>query len=366
MTSGVKAAMVLAVVLAAGSLWGQKWVAPETAMTGNGEFEFGYAGGNSTVANSGLNSFYVGLLGSFLGYYRDPRILSFNVAPNWRYDNDSNVDTSFGSNNESVLAGLHFLNGSSMPLTMNYNVNRLTSADLSGGQVPITVRSRGLNQNLNFNWSIQKHERDKVDRWPTLMLNYGKGWSDNSVAGLEAPAFTADSSTFSALSMYQIVGFHVSGGFLHQDITQNTPDLLNLGLPTQTKSKSQSETVTVTRKLFKSTTAAASYNTSKGDVDVLNTPSSTSFDSANASVNSSPWKALNLNGNVSYISNEAHQALSSLATGTPPTTNGSGGVVPQLLFSTGREVDGAANGTYFLSQSWQLLGTAARDQSESL
>jgi len=364
MSSGVKAAMVLAVVLAAGSLWAQKWVAPETAMTGNGEFEFGYAGGSSTVANSGQNSLYVGLLGSFLGYYRDPKILSFNVAPNWRYDNDSNVDTSFGSNNENVFAGLHFLNGSSAPLTINYDISRITTANLTGGEVPITVRSNGLNQNLTFNWSIHKHERNKADQWPTLTLSYGKGWSDNSVAGVEAPAFSADSSSFTALSAYQIAGFHLTGSFIHQDITQNTPDLLNLGLTTHVESKSQSESVTVARKLFKNTSAQAGYTNSKGDVDVLNTPSNTSFQSANASVNSNPITRLNLNGNVNYISNESAQVLSSLATGTPPTTGGTGGVVPQLLLSTGRELYETLNSTYFLSQSWQLLGSAARDESD--
>src|SRR5208337_2105118 len=284
MNGGVKAAMVLAVVLAAGSLWGQKWVAPETAMTGNGEFEFGYAGGDSSVANSGQNSVYVGLLGSFLGYYQNPKILSFNVAPNWRWDNDSNVDTSYGGNNENVFAGLHFLSGSSIPLTINYNVNRITTANLTGGLAPMTVRSRGLDQNLNFNWSIHKHELGQADRWPTLSLGYGKGWSDNSVSGVEAPAFSADSSNFTALSTYLLAGFHVSGSFIHQDITQNNPDLLNLGLASHTESKSQSESVTVTRTFFKNTSAAASYTDSKGDVEVENEPSNTSFKSATASV----------------------------------------------------------------------------------
>jgi hypothetical protein len=366
MSSGVKAAMVLAVVLATGSLWGQKMVTPETAMTGNGELEVGYAGGSGSVADSGQNSVYVGLLGSFLGYYQDPRILTFNVAPNWRWDNDSNVDTSFGSNNESVLTSLRFLGGSDLPLTLNYDINRLTTASLTGGEVPITVRSRGLNQNLNVNWSIHKHELNKADFWPTLMLSYGKGWSDNSVSGVEAPTLSSNSETFLAQSLYQIAGFHLTGTFTHQDVTQNNADLLDLGLATHTESKSQSESVAINRTFFKNTSVAASYTTSKGDVDVENAPSNTSFDSGNASVYSNPWKPLSLSGTVNYVSNESGQLLTSLATGSPPPTSGSGsgGVVPQLLLSTGRELDENANATYILSQSWQLLGGATRLQSD--
>lgn len=364
MSSGFKAAMVLGVVLTAGNLWGQRWVAPETAMTGNGEFEVGYAGGNGSDANTSENSVFVGLVGSFLGYYRDPRILSFSVAPNWRYDNDSNVDTSFGTNDENLLATMRFLGTSDMPLVMNYDVNKLNTASLTGGEFPITVRSRGLSQNLNVNWSIHKHDRNKADRWPSLMLSYGKGWSDNAVSGVDAPSLSADSGTFLAQSLYQIAGFHFTGAFIHEDITQNNPDLLNLGLSTHTVSRSQSETGSVNRTFFKNTSVAASYGTSKGDVDVLNTPSNTSYDSANASVYSNPWKPLNLGGSVNYISNESAEVLSSLATGTSPTTSGTGGVVPQLLFSTGREVSGNANAGYIISQSWQLLGGASRLESD--
>jgi hypothetical protein len=362
MTSGVKAAMVLAVVLAASSLWGQRWVAPETAMTGNGEFEVGYTGGNGATASQ--DSVFVGLLGSFLGFYRDPKILSFNVAPNWRYDHDSAVDTSFGSGDESVLAGLQFLGGSNTPLTMNYNVNRLTLASLSGGEVPITVRSEGLAQNLSLNWSVHKHERNKPDQWPALMLSYGKGWSDNSVSGVDAPALSTDSSSFLAQSIYKIAGFNLVGAFTHQDISQNNPNLLNLGLASHVQSRTQSETASISRTFLKSTNMAASYATSKGDVDTVNTPANTSYDSANASVYSNPWTPLSVGAAVNYVSNESHEVLSNLATGTPPTTTSTGGVVPQLLFSTGRELSESANANYILSRSWQLLGGATRLESD--
>jgi len=349
-------------LMVASRLQAQIKAAPNTYMTGNGSFLAGYSGGNSYDAST--HSLLFGLNGSFYGVYEDPRILSFTFNPNWVWDHDSAERLASDTGDEGVFTSVHFLNGSWLPLTVNFSVLRLTTASLSGGLNPITVDSTGLDKTLSLIWSLHKHQPGKKDRLPPLTLSFIRSSSDNRVSGILAPELTSKNTTFSATSSYTLSGFHMNGMYIHEQLEQNTPDLLNLGVPTTTSSTTQTESLGLSRTFFGNTSLSANYGASQGDVTIAGQPYKVNSMNANLTVNSNPLPRLNLNATGGYVSNVSAQTLLGLATGTlTSSTSTTTGEVPQLLLSTSQETDAATSATYMAARGLQLFVGASFDHS---
>ncbi len=360
--AGLMVALLLG--LAGAPAAAQRWIAPGTALTGSGDFMVGYTGGNGGLASS--HSLFLGLNGTFQGFWQDPRILNFSISPNWRWDRANSSEAGTSDGNEGVVINGQFLSSSSMPLSVSYNLTRLTDATLSGGLTPIQVQSAGLSQNVTLNWCFQRHTEGRRRMWPTLSLGFSKGVSHNSVYGITSGELSNDNLSYSAQSTYQILKFHITAGYLHQEINQSTPDLLQLGTLTKAATRSQSESVGIGRSLGKKSSFGLSYSRSASNVSILTAPSEQKYETATAQVTSNPFTRFTVNANANYVSNVSAQTLVNLLgdVGTAVPGRSTAGGSPQFLLSTGRQLDASENANYLVTSRLQLFGGATQMNSD--
>jgi len=356
-------ALALLLLLAGARVAAQVHITPETPISGAGEVQFGYFGGNALNSGSN-NSVFVGIDAMFQGYYRDPRIVTFSFAPNWRWDHDSALDQTGTLGSEGLSASLHFLNGSSIPLSITYTLDRNVNTNLTGGTLPVNITSSGLSQNFNISWTLQKRELGRKPKWPTLALGFGKGSSDSSISGINAPSLDTGSTSYFANAAYEVLGFRLNATYNRQDHTMTSPDLLGIGTPSSTSSRSDGESVSISRNLVRNTTVGATYSRSNGTVEVVDAPSKQNYETANAQINSTPFTRLSLYGNANYSSNVAAQTILTVLAPGGSGSSGSTTSVPQLLLSTGRQFEAGAGGDYYISKSFQVLANGSHLNSE--
>jgi hypothetical protein len=331
----------------------------EVPITGDGQVNVGYVGGTgSDILNStATSSLFFGGSGTLDGYYEDPRILKFSVAPNFTWShNGGSLGTATGENNEGVLSNVSLFSGGSMRLNFQQSFNRTSTATLFGGDIPVTVGAVGTNSNYSVGWALQK------PHLPSLGINYSWGSSDSSVTGVQGPEMTGTHNNFSATMNYMLAKFQLTGMYFRGDSQQQTPDLLNLGIPQKSSSNESGERFELRRNLAKNTIMDAEVEHTDNEYNFFGVPQNTKFDTASAYVSSSPLKRMTVSVSASYSSNATAETLAQALSPSEPTSAAS---LPQDVFAVGRTLAFSGGTSYELGHGFYLQGTGT-DQTSDL
>ena len=350
-------AIILALVaLGAGqAAWSQVQPIPELPITGNGTFGVGYAGSSGSgsaggQSAAGTNSVFVLTDATVDGFYHDPRFLRFTLTPNFHWSHDSEVTQALNNQNEGMGASVQFLSSSSTPVYFQYNLIRISTANLAGGSVPISVAATGLSQ--TFSLSTTLHHLT----WPTLSFNVSKGESHSNVEGVNLPENTASNFNYGVSSSYSLLGFRLNGGYTHSSIEQSTPDLLNLGVPQNSQLQQGTETASVQRNLPWHSNLDLHYSHSDEDTVLSGINLQQTYDTANGFFYSTPTPRLSVSASASYNSNVSGELLAQVLSGS--VTN-----APTPVQTTGRELSLGASASYVLGHGFQALANAEQTQS---
>lgn len=353
--------LLLLLVLLGQVAWGQAppqsggFPLPEMPMTLDGVLGVGFAGGTGssmsagTITN-GADSVYLVTDLTADGYYHDPRFLRFTVTPNFRWDWTGAADQHLNDGNQGMGAYVQFLGGSSTPIFFQYNLSRLTNSTLTSG-VPISVESRGLTQDITVGTTFNRLH------WPTFSFSVTDGSTENSVLGANVPSTTGSHFGYAASSTYNILGFRLTSNYSHSNNELNTPDLLNIGIPTKTHIDQQNEAFAVSRALPLKSNLDLSYTHSDSTSSLESQNTDLSYDMFNGIFTSNPTRRLSLTGSSSYNSNAGAQLFSQVLTG------GSLGSATSPILSSGRELTFGGSATYYIGLGFQGMATAQHSDS---
>ena len=329
---------------------------PETPMSMDGALSVGYAGGSGNGSDTGSNSIDVGVNANLVGYFHDPRFLSFDVAPRYTWDHFGSENAAGASlRNDGLSSSFRFLGSSNTPLTFLYSVSNVNSTTLTGGTVPLSVSASGLSNDYSLNWAPH------FAGWPATSLTYSWGSSDSNATGT-GNEFLNSHSTLSVVSMYRRWGFYLTGFYSRTESESQTPDVLNLGVPQNTgQSNQQSEGFSVDRPL-KSLRGEInfSYNHSDSEFSVLGSPSSENYESMGASLSTNPTPRLQMGFDAAYSSNYGAQLLTQvLAPLAGGTTTPS-----QSFLGTGRDTSYDGTATYQIGLGFFLSAVGGQQTSD--
>jgi hypothetical protein len=341
---------ILLLVVLAPAAWGQRMFIPETPMTANGVIGFGYSGGGASSANAGnADDIYVLTDVTVNGFYHDPRFLNFTIAPNFRWSRAGLSDQVMHDGNEGLSASANFLSGTSIPLTVQYNLTRVTTTALSTGPGAVSVAASGLNQSFTLTQAIKRLH------WPALTLSFSKGGGSNTTEGtnLETSSHTL---AYNANLGYQLLGFRLTAGYRHTNAGLRVPDFLQLGTPTDSNLKQTVENVGVGRTLPLKSDMSASYSHSDS-TDTSLSGVNLKYDTANAYFSSQPHRRLSLTASTQYDSNATAQVLTGLVGGTAPT------LIPFTLGSS-RDLQMSAGAAVAVGRGFSVTGSANHSDSE--
>jgi hypothetical protein len=331
---------------------------PGMPITGDGQFNFGYVGGTgSDILNSNAtSSLFLGTSGNFEGYYEDPRILKFSIAPNFTWNhNGGSLAEATGTNDEGVLTNVSLFSGGSMRVNFQQSFYRTSTATVLGGELPVTVGAIGTNSNYTIGWALQKLNL------PSLAVNYSWGSSDSSVTGVQGPNITGNHSSFTAAVNYVLAKFQLTGMYFRSDSQQQAPDLLNLGIPQRSSSNQSGEQFELRRNLAKSTNVDVRVEHNDFDFNFFGAPENTKFDTASAYVTSSPLKRMTVSLSASYSSDATAQALAQTLSPTAPASVGG---LPANIFAVGRSLAFSGGTSYDVGHGFYVQGTGTDETSD--
>jgi hypothetical protein len=332
---------------------------PEVPISGDGQVNFGYVGGTgSDILNStATSSVFVGGSGNFTGYYEDPRILKFNITPNMTWNQyGGSLATATGENNEGVLSNFSFFTGGAMRANFQQSFYRTSTATVIGGEMPVTAGAIGHNTNYAVGWGLQKIGL------PNLGLNYSWGSSDSSITGVQGPNMTGVHNDLTANVNYMLAKFQLTGMYFDGSSHQQTPDLLNLGIPEKSSSRQSGVIGELRRNLAKNTSFDARVEHNDNGYNFFGAPENTKFDTGSAYFTSSPMQRMSVSMSASYSSDATAEALAQALSPTQPT---SGGGLSQNVLAVGRTLAYSGGTSYELGRGFYLQGTGT-DQTSDL
>jgi hypothetical protein len=340
---------------------GQAQATPEVPMNLDGQVSFGYAGGSGSGGTMS-NGMFVGTSANLNGYVRDPRILKFDVAPNYIWNDQGNgaATAISGTNSQGVYSHVDFLSGSWMPLSFQYSFQRTNASSLSQGELPVTLSSTGTSNDFNVNWFINRHKKYV----PTFGIGYDWGTNNSSFTGLSQSDSGSHHSGLNLTSSDSLLGFNMAGTYSYSQSHQQTADILNLGISPINDMNATSERLTVDRSLPATTRLSTQFAHETSTYNISGVPHDLSFDLASASVTSTPIDRLTLNFGTDYNSNVSADLLSHVVTPTDP-----GSVTPTLpadLIASGRAFDVTGSVGYNVGHGLFVQGTGFHQVSNVL
>jgi hypothetical protein len=358
------AGMVLAAMV--GTVWAQDYDQPQKySLTGN--VIFGYAGYSGPNQNEGGPALSVSA--NMAGYWRDPRILQYEVEPIWNIGAYA-PETGINGPMKGISASAVFLKGSPFPLSISYTRDTSTLSQSSGLATDVL---RGAENNttsevFNVIWELRfKH-------FPVVNINYRD--TDYSAGLPTASGGSKENNDVRDLigqADYTYRGWRILG--LYQHITTNIsfPDMVS-GSPQSESDTSNTEGVTVSTALPLNSSLGASASHSTSDYNVSGIETDTKVTMANASFASQPVSNFNTLLTAQYTSNvqafELQQALSGAGvtggTSSAPVSSTTTSTLPLNALAAPLELlTITASAAYRLGHGFSLNGSA-EDSHESI
>jgi hypothetical protein len=296
--------------------------AVEQPLSVTGDLMSGYSGlSNGGVLDSGP---YVGFEGLARGFWKDPRILTFAVSPNYGRG-ITRTGSMGGGEGEGVNANATFLSGSRIPVSFMYSyqfipvpeLNRNVS-DFEG--VSLTRKQFGVDWGLN------------LKRLPPLQFSYHRSTDESELPGLGMGA--NKTRDFMASTQYRLAGWNLSANYnnTHGESGGEAKDGTETVWLQSSDTGSQTASATALHDLPLRSKFLVQGNWTATDLNIQQTQTNANYKNLTASLTSQPIDRLSLDFRTGYLSNVSDFLRSQVLTSANPTD------ITQLLAQTlGRE-----------------------------
>ena len=292
------------------------------------------------------------------GYWRDPKILLFDVEPIASYGNALASGTSVRNTGDGFTGYTTVLGGSFYPLTVSYTRLWQQLPTYSSTGNVLSSQSTSIDTNdLSLEWNI--HWR----KMPPLALRYDTGGVNTDFSGSLTPS-NQTHTLYSVSSYYNLHGWYLNGFYSQNTINMSRVNLTDVEGPAQLEINHIEDLhASIQRSqlpLYSSLNLTGGKET--WDDNLSGLQANNTFYYGRAYASSHPFPALLLNANAGYDSNvaaEEMQQLLGFGGGGTPTLNvnsfSSGhstqfGGGAQLALLRGFSVDGDAT-VYSISSS---------------
>jgi len=292
---------MLVILAFAGRAWAQVQ-AGNVTMNLNGTLSAGYSADYANYTASDHSNSLSGT-GDFSGFYYAPTFLSFDVKP--FYDQSrANSDFQSVTGARGMSASSNIFSGSSFPGSIVYS-----RTDNSSGNYSIPGSSdyttHGNSDTFGIRWS------ERLDGLPSVGVGFTDSNSNSSVFG-DSDRSTLNSKTFTATSAYSLAGFHMAGGYRHNDMASDIRDLLIGDGAEKSNTTGSSYFFSVTHALPLTGSFNASMNKDDIDTKSAGVDYSTNTKEVGAGVDFNPVRTITVGSNISYIDNLAGSLYTSL------------------------------------------------------
>jgi hypothetical protein len=295
----------------------------EGSRTLTGSITSGYSSQN--IQGESSQGPYVGIDADFLGYWKDPRILQFEVTPNFSSGFQWTGPTS-GPQTTGIGANGTLLDGSRFPLTVYFSRQSIPSPDISLSPTTLGGSTRFVSvgrrrQDWGLDW-VFRGER----RYPTFRVHYAKDASDDEFPTELGGTLQTRIRNFWVESDYRIAGWQLNGRLT--DITNASQSQFfvdNNGRPIPQSTADRGYFASATHKLPLSSEFLVSADKHDTAYDLA-----TGFSPRNnysrfaVGVSTHPWSRLTLSASESYVTSFADfvrsQVLSTGILATPDST----------------------------------------------
>jgi len=324
-----KLAAILGFVLAA--MGETAWAQSEQPLNLTGRILFGYASLSQPPYNESGPS--ATMEGDFSGYWRDPRILEFDVKPVVTLG-QAVPGTESGNALTGGSATALILQGSSFPLTLSYS--RTGSSLGEGYRSSATNPSQDVLSGAESKTTttvFDAHQMLRFNGWPTVSLDYRD--TDYNSALPEGLGGEDDHTLhdFTAHINYKEGGWLFAGRYQRSQYTTTAPDILT-GTVQNDNGTTSDLGFTVSRMLPLHSTFAVSADDTKSNFSIDGSETNLSARTANVTLSGQPVDRLSSTLQMQYTSNlqasEVQQALA--GAGVPGTSTSPAAATTPLTY----------------------------------
>jgi hypothetical protein len=318
-----KLAAILGFALAAmgETTWAQ---APEQPLNLTGRILFGYAdlSQSPSLSESGPAAT---LETDFSGYWRDPRILEFDIKPIVTLG-QAVQGTEMGNSLTGGSAVGLILQGSPFPLTLTYSrfgsslgegyksgASTNPSQDVLNG-----VETKTTTSVFDAHWLL------RFSHWPVVSLDYRDTDYNSELPQVLGAADDHRLHDFTAQINYNQAGWLFAGRYQHLEYTTTAPDILTGGVQNSNGTTSDLG-FTASRMLPLHSTVSVNADQTKSDFSIDGSETNLNARTANVTLTGQPVEKLSTTLQMQYSSNlqasEVQQALAGAGVpGTPPSS----------------------------------------------
>ncbi len=281
--------------------------AQESARHLTGEFITGFSGSDNN--GNSLQGPYVGIAADFTGYWKDPRILTFEVQPNL-FHGFQWTGPAWGPETNGIAASSTFLGGSHIPLYVNFSRQNIPTPDL-GPQANLEFQGiSSMQQNFGVDWLVN------LARLPDIDIHYYRSTYETTY-----PADLGGTSSNNAQDFRVGAGYKIAGWMLHGNFDRNTTALGNVillsnGQTSPGESSSQTETVSASRSLPLRSRWSIDFNSTDASLHMGPTDTTNSYERVSSNLSSRITDRLTTNFQTAYVTSFADYARQQILQGS--------------------------------------------------
>jgi hypothetical protein len=336
---------VAALLTLVSSAWGQQQdeIGP---LNLSGNLGFGY----SALSTNDVSSSSPMVTGDadLMGYWRDPRILFYELTPFAGYGDSVTNASDLVNRGKGFTAATTVLGGSPVPVTVTYS--RLWQ-DYPGfsttGNILSGVATSFNSSDLGIDWGLY------WGKLPPISFHYGRSSNETDLPAVFGNSGEVHTNVFSVNSHYSLAGWNLDGGYNRNNLDALRIDLLNLAGPTQPEtSHSDDLHASAQRSLPLNSHLTLTGGQRQWDDNTVLARSDSDYYYARALANSHPVNRLSLNFTAGYTSNETAAAIQQVlgqSTSAPGST----------LFGSGHTVDFGGGAQVVLPRGFAVSGDAS-------
>lgn len=264
-----------------------------------GEIITGYSGSDNN--GDSLQGPYIGVAGDFSGYWRDPRILIFEVQPNL-FHGFQWAGPTWGPETNGIAATSTFLGGSQIPVRITFSRQNIPTPDF-GPQAALEFQGiSNMQQNLAVDWTA------KIKHLPDLDVHYAHNNYSTTYPADFGGHYSNSDQDFRVGAGYTLAGWTLHGSYDRSDTSLGNAILLTNGHTSSGGALSQTETVSISRPLPFQSRFGMDFSSTDSSLDMGSVNTDSKFQRASGYLNSRLTDRLTTNLQAAYVTSFADYA----------------------------------------------------------
>jgi len=357
-------AAIVWLVLAAvgGTAWAQS---PEQSVNVTGRILFGWA--DLTQGPLSVSGPSTTLEGDVNGYWRDPRILEYDVKP-FTTLGEAVPGTETGTAVTGGSATGLFLQGGSIPLTLTFARTSSRLGEEYKSDAPTNPNQDVLNgvEGSATNTLFDARQMLRFANWPVATFEYRDADYNFPLPQAFGGQDDIHSHDFTTHVNYNVAGWLLAGRYLHSQFATTAPDILT-GTELTDKGATSDLGFSASRLLPLHSTLSVTEDQTKSDYHFDDLKTDLNVKTANAILTSEPVERLSTTVQTAYTSNlkasEVQQALA--GAGVPGSGSASSGsTAPLTYLAAPYDVLSVGGGALFrIGHGFSLQGSVGDSRS---